>query len=60
LAVLGVVVMVIILPLLVGYVIFSDSADPKPRGYRVRLVVGFLVVAVGVSIRSCMSACSPY
>jgi hypothetical protein len=50
LAVLGGVVLLIILPLLVGYVIFSDSVDPKPRGYRVRLVVGFAVAAGGVLI----------
>jgi hypothetical protein len=47
---IGVVVIVIILPLLAGFVIFSDSVDPKPRGYRVRLVVGFAIVAAAVSI----------
>jgi len=50
LAVLGVVVIVIILPLLAGFVIFSDGVDPKPRGYRVRQVIGFTIVVAGVSI----------
>jgi hypothetical protein len=51
LAVLGVVMVGLILPLLAGFVIFSDTGDPKPRGYRVRLVVGFAIVATGVWIR---------
>jgi hypothetical protein len=48
LAVLGVVVISLILPHLAGFVIFSDTGDPKPRGYRARLVVGFAIVATGV------------
>ena len=50
LAVLGVVVIVVIVPLLAGFVIFSDTMDRKPRGYRVRQVVGFAIVAAGASI----------
>jgi hypothetical protein len=50
LALLGVLVIIPILPLLAGFVIFSDSGEPKPGGHRVRLVIGFAIVAVGVSI----------
>lgn len=50
LAVSGVVVIVVIVPLLAGFVIFSDTMDRKPRGYRVRQVVGFAIVAAGASI----------
>ena len=48
LAVLGVVMVGLILPLLAGFVIFSDTGDSRPRGRRVRLVVGFAIVATGV------------
>jgi hypothetical protein len=50
LAVLGVVAIFLVLPLLAGFVIFSDGVDPKPRGYGLRLVLGLALVVAGVAI----------